>query len=125
MARHDSRAQRDAVVHEFTNRKVARYIKSAAAEIGRQYEALYERLVDFGAHPNERGFSLSSAISKSDGSVRFDTIYLHGDGTPLDLGLRTTAQAGLWVLHIAQLIYPARFQLLGIRPGMEEIRKRY
>ena len=38
---------------------------------------------------------------------------------------KTTGQMGLWVLHIAQLIYTAKFQLLGTRDELEEIRKRY
>ena len=37
-----------------------------------------------------------------DGGKRFLTIYLHGDGLQMDLGLKTVAQIGLWVLRIAQ-----------------------
>jgi hypothetical protein len=126
MARNDSAAAKQAVRNEFTHRKIKAHISTTASQkVGDQFETLYERLIDFGAHPNEQGFSMSSTIRKADGNVYFDTLYLHDDGLPLDVSLKTTGQVGLWVLHVAQFVYSAKFQLLGIRDELQEIRKRY
>jgi hypothetical protein len=125
MTRNDSPAAKQAVRDEFSHGKIKKHIQAVSAKMGSQFETLYEMLIDFGAHPNEQGFSMSSAIRRVDGNVHFDTIYLHGDGVPLDLALKSLGQVGLWVLHIAQLIYVAKFRLLGIEIELEEIRRRY
>lgn len=125
MARNDNSATKQAVREEFTHGKIKKALTAASNTIGGHFETLYDVLIDFGAHPNEQGFSMSSAIHKVDGDAHFNTIYLHGDGLPLDLGLKRTAQVGLCALHIAQLIYPARFELLGIKDKLAELRTRY
>lgn len=125
MNRNDSEAAKKAVRDEFTHNKIKKHVAAAAPKLSRQFELLYERLIDFGAHPNEQGFSINTAIRKDGENIHFDTIYLQGDGLPLDLGLKTTGQVGLWVLHVMQLIYKERFELLGIRADLEEARKDY
>ncbi|MER9064853.1 hypothetical protein [Mesorhizobium sp. M0698] len=125
MNRNDSAAAKHAVRDDFTHNRIRKHIKAAAATIGGQFERLYETLIDFGAHPNEQGFSINSAIRKDGENVHFDTIYLQADGMPLDMGLKMTGQVGLWALHIMQLIYAERFELQGIRADIEEIRTRF
>lgn len=125
MCRNDSPVTKQAVRKEFTHAKVKIHIQAASSNLGNLYERLYDGLIDFGAHPNEQGFSLSSEIRRTDGSVHFDTIYLHGDGLPMELGIKTCAHVGIWVLHIAQILYPERFQVLSIKEELEELRKLY
>lgn len=126
MNRHDSPAARKAVRDEFTHGKICRHIKAAAPELGDIYSILYDRVIDYGAHPNERGSSLSSMMEDTeDGGRRFSTIYLHGDGLQMNVGLKTAAQVGLWVLRIAQELYPTRVQATGIQYQLEDILKRF
>ncbi|MER8761982.1 MULTISPECIES: hypothetical protein [unclassified Mesorhizobium] len=123
--RGDSEAAKKVVRNEFTESKIRKHIAATSTKLAQHFGMLYERLIDFGAHPNEQGFSMSTHIRKEGENVHFDTIYLHGDGLPLDLGLKTTAQVGIWVLHIAQLVYPAKFELLRIKDDLAELRKRF
>ncbi|UVK39950.1 hypothetical protein LHFGNBLO_001365 [Mesorhizobium sp. AR10] len=125
LTRSDSEAAKKVVRNEFTESKIRKQIAATSAKLAQHFGTLYETLIDFGAHPNEQGFSLSTSIRRVDGNVHLDTIYLHGDGLPLDLALKTTAQVGLWVLHIAQLLYAARFKLLGIETELAALRQRY
>ena len=70
--------------------------------------------------------SLSSkTVDMEDGGKYLGTIYLHDDGLLLDHGLRSTAQVGLWVLCIAQEIYPGRMQVLGLQYRIEDMVKRF
>lgn len=126
MNRHDSDAATKAVRAEFTHGNISRHIAAANAGLGDIYTTLYDRTIDYGAHPNERGASLSSMmVDMDDGGKQFLTIYLHGDGLLLDYGLRSAAQVGLWVLRVAQDIYPTRMQALGIQHQLADMIKRF
>ncbi len=125
MRRHDSDAHRKAVRNEFTGAKVEKKLEAADPSVAKAYKTLYERLIDFGAHPNEKGFSMSSNIRREHGDVHIEAIYLHGDGLPLNLALKTTAQVGIAALRIGDLLYPQRFRDLGLDLGLATIMKRY
>lgn len=128
MDRHEPRTktQQDKWRVEFTHGKVARGITATDAAVGRFYTEMYDRVIDYGAHPNQLGDSMGSALEDTDdGGMRFLTIYLHGDGLLLDFALRTTAQVGICVLRIAQLIYPLRMEVTGVHFELETIAKRF
>nr|CAD6612895.1 hypothetical protein RKHAN_02529 [Rhizobium sp. Khangiran2] len=83
MARNESDKNKEAVRKEFSAGRVKRKLQSIDVNTGTAYETLYERLIDFGAHPNEQGFSMSSAIRRQpNGDIHLDTVYLHGQACP-------------------------------------------
>ncbi|WP_346892019.1 hypothetical protein [uncultured Roseibium sp.] len=125
MSRNDSESSKDKVKREFTQRKVIKCIKSKSRRIAEIYVQLYDQLIDFGAHPNEMGYSMSTEICEEVGETHIDSIYLHENGFQLDFALKTVAQIGIWVLLAAQLIYSARFDLLGIKHSLNQIGQRY
>lgn len=125
MGRNDNAANKKVVREEFQHGKIKAHITDQSKSLGERFGKLYDRLIDFGAHPNEQGFSLNSAIRKDGDSVHFDTVYLQGGGFPLDFALKTLGQVGLWVLFVMQPIYKERYELLGIRAEMDEIRRRF
>lgn len=125
MRRNDDEKSRKLVREEFTAGAIRRAIKKADVKIGGHFEFLYERLINFGAHPNEQGFSMSTKLRKEPGETHILSIYLHDDGVPLDFALKNTAQIGICALQIAYLIYPTRMQLQGILQDLDGIRARY
>ena len=111
---------------EFTHGKVAGSVVAADANLGAAYKALYERTIDYGAHPNEKGASMSTMIEEADnGDTRFGTVYLHSDGVVQDRMLRFVASVGICVLGIAQVIYPFRMQAIGVKFQLATIAKRF
>ncbi len=126
MNRHDSAKAKQKVRDEFKHGKICANMKKDAPKLEKIYSGLYDQVIDYGAHPNERGASLSSGMKDTiDGGISYTTTYLHGDGLQLDFGLKTTAQVGIWVLSIAQIIYPTRMQATGIQYELEDISKRF
>ncbi|MBY5873742.1 hypothetical protein [Rhizobium leguminosarum] len=125
MRRNDSDANKAAVRTEFTANKVKKKLQNADPNVATAYETLYEQLIDFGAHPNEKGFSMSSNIRRENGDVHIEAVYLHGDGLPLRSALRTTAQVGICVLRIGQILYAARVKDLGIDTELATIMQRF
>ncbi|RVP48139.1 hypothetical protein [Sinorhizobium medicae] len=125
MKRNDSASAKDKVRKEFTPGAIMHALRKADAGIAGNFEFLYERLIDFGAHPNEAGFSMSTLLTKKPGETHISAVYLHGEGVPLDFALKTTAQVALCVLQVAYLIYPARMDLSGIRHDLDQITRGY
>ena len=125
LCRGDSDANRKAVRKEFHNKKITAYIESQAPTIYRQFDHLYNKLIDLGAHPNEEGYSRNSTVTNIDGDKYINTIYLQGDGALLDSSIKIAAQVGLWSLSLMQSLYRERYELLGIREELEELRKRF
>lgn len=126
LRRRDSDENRKALLSEFHNNKIKKHIQASAPIMREQYERLYNQLIDFGAHPNEMGYSLNTRLERNEaGDASIQTVYLQADGAPLDMGLKVAGQTGLWALHLMQLLYRERFELLGIRADLEEVRTRF
>lgn len=126
MNRHDDEASRKAVRREFTHARILDQLKRSDARLAEVYAQLYEQTIDFGAHPNERGASMSSEIlDLPDGGKEYRTIYLHGNGLALDFSLKATSQVGIAVLQIARKVYPNRFKAIGIEATLRDITTRF
>lgn len=125
LRRHDNAQSHKQMRKEFAATRLRETISNQSQNLALLFNELYERTIDFGAHPNER--ALFSGMVKKNGAdrVEFETVFLHGDGLQLEHALKTTGQVGLWALHVFQLIYPERFMLLGVKDSLEKIRKRF
>lgn len=100
-------------------------IKAALAKFDPQvsaaYRELYERLIQFGAHPNEKSVTSNLTIEKGESETKLSQVYLQGDGTALDHWLRTASQLGICTLKIFELIHHARFVDLKVSPRIAEL----
>ncbi|WP_040618129.1 hypothetical protein [Roseovarius nubinhibens] len=126
MARHDSKRCLENVRKEFSFGNVSRSIKEVRPEIAGAFVELYDRCIDFGAHPNERGFTSNRKIvDQEDGSKRFLNTYLNCAEDMMQFGLRTLCQVGLISFAIAREIYPEWVARKGLNSSFEEMAKRY
>ncbi len=126
LRRGDSDDNRKVVRKEFHNDKIRAYIEGSSLVMREQFDHHYSQLIEFGAHPNEMGYSLNTIMHRNDaGGTTIQTVYLQADSMQLDNGLKVAGQIGLWALHLMQLLYSERFELLGIRADLEEVRTRF
>jgi hypothetical protein len=125
LGRHDSEQAKKYVREKFTMTRVNNALSQDSGPLGKAFGSLYERLIDFGAHPNERGYSMSTAVRREPGRLRIETIYLHGDGNALQLALKTAAQVGVCALLIAEQLYSDRFQSLGLGAALVDLKSRH
>jgi hypothetical protein len=123
LKRHGDATTMNAVKDTFQIRKIRLTIEKANQHAAKVFNELYQRAIDFGAHPNERSVTGNLRITDLDGRKLFEQIYLHGDGAPLIHALKTTAQTGVCALEIFQEIFGPRFELLGVRAELLELRK--
>lgn len=123
LRRHDDEAAMKAVKNEFTIFNVRNSIEGANRHAANVFNELYQRTIDFGGHPNERAITGNMRMLKQPGRTEFQQVYLHDDSLMLDHGLRTTAQTGVCALEILQDVFKARFEILGVRAELLELRK--
>lgn len=121
--RHNDEESLKHIRNAFTHSSVRARIEKDDAKLAQNYEELYQRAIDFGAHPNERGITGSLTITKGEDRTHFTQAYLQGDGIGLDHVLKTLAQAGLTALLIYRFLFPEKFLLLGLDEEIEKIRR--
>jgi hypothetical protein len=123
LRRHDDETARNTAKGAFQIGKIRPTIEKANRHAAKVFDELYERAIDFGAHPNERSITGNLRITDLDDRTSYEQIYLHDDGPPLIHALKSTAQAGVCALEIFQEIFGPRFELLGVRAEVLELRK--
>jgi hypothetical protein len=121
--RHQDEAGMKASKQAFQHIHVAASVIAANRDAGKRFEDLYQRTIDWGGHPNERSVTGNmKMIEETDRRVML-AIMLHGDGVELDMALKTVAQCGMVSLELLQVLYNAKFELLGINAAMLDLRK--
>lgn len=112
-------AQRTAFLHG----KVLASVTAANVDAGKRFEDLYQRMIDLGGHPNERSVTGNMTMIKGTDRRIMLSIMQHGDGVELDHALKSVAQCGMVSLEMLQVVFNARFEILGINAAMLELRK--
>lgn len=113
--RHDDDNSLRDVRREFAYSNVVRTLRQRDAALCSSIEDLYDRTIDFGGHPNERAVTGSMNMTKADGRIEMEQIYLHDDSLFLGHGLKSTAQVGLGSLCVFSHLFKERFAILGIQ----------
>ena len=115
----DLKASRKAFRHE----DVVASVTAANKHAGGRFEDMYQQMIDWGGHPNERSVTGNMEMIEEENRRVMLAIMLHGDGLQLDYALKVVAQCGLISLEMMETVYPEKFELLGIRAAMLELRK--
>jgi hypothetical protein len=123
LRRHDNDATKKSVQDEFRIRALLRLLSKHDNRLGEIAGALYERTIDFGAHPNERALSQVIRLTQTESERRFHVNYLTGHTTGMDLCLKSTAQAGVLVLKVFQRVYPERYDLIGLATRLDTLQQ--
>lgn len=122
LRRHDDDQTLKTVRREFQVGKLIDHLESTSPDDAATFRQLYDRAIDYGAHPNERGLSQSLEIETIDGGQKFKTPYFAGESLAFDHALRTTAQCGVCCLSLFRQVYPERFDLLGFRVELRSLK---
>lgn len=121
--RHQDDAGLKASKQEFRHVAVAASVTAANRHAGERFEELYQRTIDWGGHPNERSVTGNMKIVEEPDRRIMLAIMLHGDGVQLDAALKMVAQCGMVSLEMLQVLYNAKFEILGINEAMLSLRK--
>jgi len=84
---------------------------------------LYQKSIDFGAHPNERAISMNSKLMREKETRIYRQSFLQGDSVFLEDVLRTTVWTGVCVLDIFQQIFMHRFEICGVNEKLLTLKR--
>jgi hypothetical protein len=122
--RHDDDEARRRVKNEF---KISR-LKECLGEIDPQTNEvvgrLYEKTIDFGAHPNVAALAGAFRATRGEGRQQFKILYLSTHPPTIRGTLKSVAQTGVCSLLIFRNAFPERFDLLGITETLRSLRQR-
>lgn len=125
LRRHDDDASKRAVKHEFTIKNISDRIGEIDPSLKNHFATLYNQTIDYGAHPNVRGYTLNLNIVENDDRKDFQTIYLQSDPQKIVVALKQTAQIALWALMACRIIWKTRYDLLRLDDEINGIKQRY
>jgi hypothetical protein len=114
LRRNESAAAVARCKNEFTIANVRTTHQQLDAGTAADTRALYEALIDFGAHPNQLGV-LSALRNAPDGAPHdYQVGILYPDELPVMFTLRFAAAVGVTALRVFRLVYPERFAIIGV-----------
>ena len=123
LRRHDSDQAKRRVKEEFTIRNLFNTLRGDDKREAEVAEELYERCIDYGAHPNERALTHSLQTEEGPDKVDLRIIYLSNDPLIFRACLKTAAQVGASVLGIFRLVFRERFDLTSLSEQLNRARQ--
>jgi hypothetical protein len=123
LKRQEDEAARKKIRREFTVGRFLGLLEGKEPTLGKNARTMYERTIDYGAHPNPQAIFSSLSIEETETELSVDTNYLMGNTMPLHVALKTVATVGILTLEIAELVFPERFTKLGIRGPLEGVKQ--
>ena len=123
--RHDNAESRRLAGREVKYQKLLACLKSANKHTSETADELYDRTIDYGAHPNERALSQSlTRLNLTKERWEFSMSYLSEDFAPFRACLLTSARVGVCSLDIFREVFKERFDILGISDDLGNLRER-
>jgi hypothetical protein len=123
LRRHESAAAEARSKQEFSVANVRGSHAGVDPRAAEEVHALYETLIDFGAHPNERGV-LTSIKKVEDFEINeYQVAILQGDSLRVMMAVKLTITVASAVVGMFRHIYPERFVLIGLDSSLDHINR--
>jgi len=106
---------------EFSVGKVRQTHEGLDPSTAKELYGIYEKLIDFGAHPNQLGVMTALRKSEADNQVDFNVGILHAKPLTIVFTLRIAVGVAMGALKTFQLVFPERFTLVGIDLEIEKL----
>jgi hypothetical protein len=108
---------------EFTITGLKKVLETVDADAGGLWSKLYEKSIDYGAHPNPS--ALISALKKQEHEkgVRWEVSYLTKEPEVIRGTMKSVAQTGVVSLMVFRNVFPKRFKELGITDSFQRLQQ--
>jgi len=114
LRRHESDEATARSRQEFSAGNVRKTHEAVDADAARLLHSLYETLIDFGAHPNQRGVLGAIKREEDEEKVTFNVAILQPDPLRMMMTLKVAVAVACGVLRIFGHLYPERFAIVGL-----------
>jgi len=112
--RNDDETSKSKCKSEFTVANVRSTHESLDSVTAKQLHELYETMIDFGAHPNQRSVLMAMSKSETEQEINYRVGILFPEVVALVATLRMAVAVAVGALKVFQLIFPERFKLMGL-----------
>lgn len=123
MDRHESEQTLRFMKNTFQIRSIFSLLRKTDEKVCDAIQELYDRTIDFGAHPNPSGVLGTLEVKENGHDINFQMNYLTNDTVQLRLALQTTAQVGVGALMLFRYVYPERFAITGLYDELKQLAK--
>jgi hypothetical protein len=125
LRRHDDESSKRRVRSEFTITNVLGFLASVDATTHDIAARLYDRTIDYGAHPNERAVSTQIRTQSTSARIDFTADYLLAGDLPHLVSLKSVAQIGICCLDILEHVFRDRYRILQIDARLEQLHRQF
>ena len=123
LRKHDDDAWFRKMRNEFRPSRFLNLLRQTNERAARVASVLYQRTIDYGAHPNPRALLTSMCMSDVNGRRHVDVGYTALDPAALALCFTTGAQIGISSLDIIAIAEPNLFQDAGFGERLDKLRQ--
>jgi len=102
-------------------REILKILKASDPDNGTIWETLYERTIDYGAHPNAYALFRTMSITEIETSTVYQLKYINMDEPSLTLALKTLSQCGIIALRIFYKIWKPSLMKTDIGKKIDEL----
>lgn len=120
LRRDDDTDAREKMMKAFRAKNIKKTIEKTKPQLEKDFAKLYERAIEFGAHPNQQ--SVTGSLTKR--NTGFSLATRHGGDTAHTFALSSTAMSGFCALEILQEAFREQFEHSGVSANLLEARKR-
>jgi hypothetical protein len=120
MDRHRTAEGERRVRSEFKFRRVLGTVQAINSDLGRIVHVLYDRCLDLGAHPNERGHFASAEFQDPD-DAQFKAFLFTPDPKKIHFLLRSCGEVGVVALRLFLLVFEERLRLTPVPENVSEL----
>ena len=122
--RNDSESAKKDSKREFQFSTVLSTLETVDSKQAAIVEVLYDRLIDFGGHPNAYSILTNLKLAIDPNKVDFKLLYTNAGSESQNLALKTLGQVGLTCLYIFKRIWKERFDITGLSDRIERERSK-
>jgi len=108
---------------EFTIGNLKKTLASADSNTHKIWSQLYDKTIDFGAHPNPAALAAAFKMQKGEKGIRFQVAYLTAEPEIIGGTMKSVGQTGVCCLFVFRHVFPKRFDQLGIPASLEQLRQ--
>jgi hypothetical protein len=125
LKRHVDIASKKAQRGKFEVSNVIRKIAGFDQKLSEVFKEMYDRSIDFGAHPNPHGIFGATNISKDENEqmTAMSTAALVKNPRVTEFAMHRVAQVGLTSLCVFQHVFTEKFEMLGMRAEMDALKE--
>lgn len=114
LRRNDDQSSKSRCKNEFTVQNVRSTHESIDSVTAKQLHELYEKMIDYGAHPNQISLFAAMSESETEQETTFTLGILFREPVPILATLQMAVAVAVGALEVFHRVFPERFRIMSL-----------